>query len=101
MVRAIVTGACGKMGKMIRDVIADSGGIILAGCTETKGHKSIGSEIRLEEAKSGNIKVVDSLEKTFVINDLRFLIKNLFFLLSMIIKSFPLPVIFVNLICFI
>jgi len=63
MVRAIVTGACGKMGKMIRDVIAESEGISLIGCTETKGHKSIGSEIRLEEAKSGNIKVVDSLEK--------------------------------------
>ena len=63
MVKAIVTGACGKMGKMIRDVIADSDGISLIGCTEIKGHKSIGSEIRLEEAKAVNIKVVDSLEK--------------------------------------
>ncbi|OGL44912.1 MAG: 4-hydroxy-tetrahydrodipicolinate reductase [Candidatus Schekmanbacteria bacterium RBG_16_38_11] len=63
MVRAIVTGACGKMGKMIRDVITDSDGISLIGCTETKDHKCIGSEIRLEEAKAGKIKVVDSLEK--------------------------------------
>jgi len=34
MVKAIVTGACGRMGRMIREVILQSEGITLVGGTE-------------------------------------------------------------------
>lgn len=59
MVRAIVTGACGRMGKMIRDAILESSGIRVVGGTEAKGHKCIGTEVELE--KGYKISISDDL----------------------------------------
>src|SRR3990172_4696446 len=63
MVRAVVTGACGRMGRIIREVILESNGISLVGGTETKGHKCIGREISFEEGEGKKIKIVDELGK--------------------------------------
>ena len=61
MVKAIITGACGRMGKMIRDSILESIGIRVVGGTEAKGHKCIGKEIEVEEGNK--IKISDDLSK--------------------------------------
>jgi 4-hydroxy-tetrahydrodipicolinate reductase len=44
MVKAIVTGACGRMGGRIISLLAETQGIELAGAVERKGHPRIGSD---------------------------------------------------------
>lgn len=44
MVKAIVTGACGRMGGRIISLIAETPGMKLAGAVERKGHPRIGSD---------------------------------------------------------
>ncbi|OGL41925.1 MAG: 4-hydroxy-tetrahydrodipicolinate reductase [Candidatus Schekmanbacteria bacterium RIFCSPHIGHO2_02_FULL_38_11] len=61
MVKTIITGACGRMGKMIRDAILESDGIKVVGGTEVKGHKCIGKEI--EPEKGYKIKISDDISE--------------------------------------
>ena len=63
-VRAVVIGACGKMGRLIIKVIQETSGIVLAGATERAGHHLIGHELAetYSAGKSG-IVITDSLSK--------------------------------------
>lgn len=63
-IRAVVIGACGRMGRLIIKVIQESSGIVLAGATERPGHPLIGHEISegLTPDKKG-IVLADSLTK--------------------------------------
>ena len=45
MIRAIVTGAGGRMGGRIVSLIAETGGIKLAGAVERKGHPAVGKDV--------------------------------------------------------
>jgi 4-hydroxy-tetrahydrodipicolinate reductase len=45
MVRAIVTGAGGRMGGRIVSLIAETDGIELAGAVERKGHPALGKDV--------------------------------------------------------
>ena len=45
MIRAIVTGAGGRMGGRIVTLIAETDGIELAGAVERKGHPLIGKDV--------------------------------------------------------
>ena len=45
MIKAIVTGAGGRMGGRIVTLIADTDGIELAGAVERKGHPLIGKDV--------------------------------------------------------
>ncbi len=45
MVRAIVTGACGRMGKRIIGIIHETNGITLKGAVERSGHPSLGKDV--------------------------------------------------------
>ena len=45
MVRAIVTGASGRMGGRIVSLIAETDGIELAGAVEKKGHPAVGKDV--------------------------------------------------------
>ncbi len=45
MIKAIVTGAGGRMGGRIASLIAETGGIELAGAVEQKGHPRVGRDI--------------------------------------------------------
>jgi 4-hydroxy-tetrahydrodipicolinate reductase len=45
VIRVVVPGAAGKMGRMVVDAIAEAGGVVLAGATEQPGHEAIGREL--------------------------------------------------------
>jgi len=63
-IKAVVIGACGKMGRLIIKVIQESSGIILAGATERAGHPLIGHEIsEMRAAGKNGIVITDSLSK--------------------------------------
>jgi 4-hydroxy-tetrahydrodipicolinate reductase len=63
-VRAVVIGACGKMGRLIVKVIQESSGIVLVGATERVGHPLIGHEIaETRAAGKSSIVITDSLSK--------------------------------------
>lgn len=57
MVKVIVCGACGRMGKRIIDILSRDGEIELVGAIEAKGHEALGSEV------TPKIKLTDNLEK--------------------------------------
>ncbi len=57
MVKVIVCGACGRMGRRIADILSEDGETELVGAIEAKGHKDLGTEV------IPGVKVTDSLEK--------------------------------------
>ena len=63
-IRAVVIGACGKMGRLIIKVIQESEGIELVGATERAGHPLIGHEMGETRGtgKSG-VVITESLSK--------------------------------------
>lgn len=62
MVRAIVTGACGRMGKRIIGVIHETDGITLKGAVERSGHPSIGRDVGEMLGGSIGVRVEPNLE---------------------------------------
>lgn len=64
MIRAIVTGACGRMGGRILSLIAETEGIEIAGAVERKGHPAIGRDAgEAPGVGRTGILICDSLEK--------------------------------------
>ena len=59
MIKAIVTGAAGRMGSKIIEVIGETEGIELSGAAEREDHPSVGSWV----AKGKGIKIEDDLKK--------------------------------------
>ncbi|MBI5875169.1 MAG: 4-hydroxy-tetrahydrodipicolinate reductase, partial [Deltaproteobacteria bacterium] len=64
MVRIVVTGAAGRMGRNIINVVRETGETELAGAVERSGHPDIGKDAG-EAAGSGKIgiKLTDNFEK--------------------------------------
>ncbi|MCX5887402.1 MAG: 4-hydroxy-tetrahydrodipicolinate reductase [Proteobacteria bacterium] len=63
-VRAVVIGACGKMGRLIIKVIQESEGIELVGATERAGHPLIGHEMgETRGTGKGGVVITESLSK--------------------------------------
>ncbi len=62
MIKAIVTGAAGRMGSRIINVLSASEGIILSGAVERKGHALLGQDAGGPAGIAAtNIKIVDDL----------------------------------------
>jgi len=57
MVKVIVCGACGKMGKRVIDTLAQDEEIELVGAIEAEGHRALGTQVTPE------VKVTNNLEK--------------------------------------
>lgn len=64
MIKVIVTGALGRMGKEISRLVLKQEGMMLSGATERAGHSDIGKDlgVLLGEEKTG-VTLGDSLEK--------------------------------------
>jgi len=71
MVRAIVTGAAGRMGSLIIRAIQDAKGIELAGALEFSGHKALGQDAGLIAGVGAlEIEITANLEKIINQGDL-------------------------------
>jgi len=57
MVKVIVCGACGRMGRKIADILSQDEETQLVGAIEAKAHKALGTEV------IPKVKVTDNLEK--------------------------------------
>jgi 4-hydroxy-tetrahydrodipicolinate reductase len=57
MVKVIVCGACGRMGKRIIDILSQDEDTELIGAIEAKGHKALGTQV------TPKVKMTDNLEK--------------------------------------
>jgi len=57
MVKVIVCGACGRMGKRIIDILSRDGETELVGAIEAKAHEALGNEV------TPKVKVTDNLEE--------------------------------------
>ena len=57
MVKVIICGACGRMGRRIIDILSQDEKTELVGAIEAKGHKSLGTQL------TPKVKVTDNLEK--------------------------------------
>ena len=70
MIKAIVTGACGRMGGRIISIIAETKEMELAGAVEQKGHPAVGRDVGegLGLGQTG-ILIVDSLESCIEAGD--------------------------------
>jgi 4-hydroxy-tetrahydrodipicolinate reductase len=62
MIKAVVTGAAGRMGSRIINVLATSEGITLGGAVERKGHALLGQDAGgLAGIPATNVKIMDNL----------------------------------------
>jgi len=65
MVKALVCGAAGRMGRLIIQTILQTEGIEITGAVEAKGNTSVGEDVGIIVGEGGElgIKISDSLEK--------------------------------------
>jgi len=63
MVKVIVCGACGRMGRKIADILSQDKETELVGAIEAKGHKALGTEVIPEVKVTDNLgKIIDKAE---------------------------------------